>query len=198
MGTRREHEGNTREHEGTQGNRHEGTRWEHGGNTGTRGNTGEHAQSRLSSATNPLPLATVPSVRIERRRDPAPVNPGGGIKLRARTRNAPASACFLRKQIFRGGSCRTVMRPTRVSCPHPCRFTFPYSSCKPIPAGVARLFVDSLCSPHVPHARGNYSPTRRHTSALPRAAPRRSIGFCLEVILRWACRVVVAKRSKRR
>lgn len=54
LGTRREHYGNTREHEGTRGNNAEGTRREHGAETGTRGNRANHegdaSPSTVSSA----------------------------------------------------------------------------------------------------------------------------------------------------
>ncbi len=56
LGTRREHAGNTREHEGTRGNNAEGTRREHGGEKGTRGNRATYesdAGSSTVSSTRP-------------------------------------------------------------------------------------------------------------------------------------------------
>ncbi len=50
LGTRREHYGNTKEHEGTRGNNAEGTRREHEEEKGTRGNRATY-ESDVGSST---------------------------------------------------------------------------------------------------------------------------------------------------
>ncbi len=152
-GTRWEHGGNTREHEGTRGNIAAGTRREHGGNAGTRETPFATARRRRPRRCSRSPrTAPIRHTRCLATLDPPPRYMWGvGLNLQGSTSAPPVPHVCDGEIALDGGSMRLVMRE---SDPHARRAAFSNASRRPLPPRVARPFSDCLRSPAFPHARG--------------------------------------------